>query len=63
MYEESLRLDPSDWDCKFNPGRLYVIYLEESPGEGKQASLSPEPGKKESSKNRMGSPGAEEPDI
>jgi tetratricopeptide (TPR) repeat protein len=63
MYEESLRLDPSDWDCKYNLERLYVIYLEESPGEGKQASLSPEPGKKETSKNQMGGPGKEEPDI
>jgi len=63
MYKESLRLDPKDWESKYNLERLYAFYLEAFPGEGDQASLDQEPGSKRSEKNQMGTSGAEKPDI
>ena len=63
MYEESLRLDPDDWETKYNLERLYAFHLEAFPGEGNQASLDQEPGEKESDQNQMGTPGPRKPDI
>jgi len=63
MYKESLRLDPKDWESKYNLERLYVFYLEAFPGEGNQASLDQEPGNEKSDKSQMGRSGAEKPDI
>jgi tetratricopeptide (TPR) repeat protein len=63
MYKESLRLDPDDWESKYNLERLYVFYLDAFPGEGQQTSLKKEPGKEEGDEHRMGQSGAEKPDI
>lgn len=63
MYKESLRLDPDDWESKYNLERLYVFYLEAFPGEGQQTSLNQEPGKDERDEHRTGRSGAEKPDI
>jgi tetratricopeptide (TPR) repeat protein len=63
MYKESLRLDPKDWESKYNLERLFVFYLEEFPGEGNQTSLNQEPGDEKSDKNQRGRSGAEKPDI
>jgi tetratricopeptide (TPR) repeat protein len=63
MYKESLRLDPDDWESKYNLERLYVFYLDEFPGGGQQTSLEQEPGNDKSDKNQRGVSGAEKPDI
>lgn len=63
MYQESLRLDPRDWESKYNLERLYVFYHEAFPGEGQQTSLKGEPGKDESDEHRTAGSGAEKPDI
>jgi tetratricopeptide (TPR) repeat protein len=63
MYKESLRLDPNDWESKYNLERLYVFYLETFPGEGNQTSLSQEPGNEKNDEHRRGTSGAEKPDI
>jgi tetratricopeptide (TPR) repeat protein len=63
MYKESLRLDPDDWESKYNLERLYVFYLNEFPGEGQQTSLEKEPKKEEGDEHRWGTSGAEKPDI
>jgi tetratricopeptide (TPR) repeat protein len=63
MYKESLRLDPKDWESKYNLERLYVFYLEAFPGEGQQTSLKQEPGDEKSDKNHRGRADAEKPDI
>jgi Ca-activated chloride channel family protein len=63
MYKESLRLDPNDWESKYNLERLYVFQLQESPGEGDQASLKQEPGKEKEDEHRMGRYHSEKPDI
>ena len=60
MYKESLRLDPKDWESKYNLERLYVFYQEAFPGEGQQTSLDQEPGNE---KSQRGVSGAEKPDI
>jgi Ca-activated chloride channel family protein len=63
MYKESLRLDPTDWESKYNLERLYVFYMEAFPGEGQQTSLKQEPGDEKSDKNHRGRSDAEKPDI
>jgi Ca-activated chloride channel family protein len=63
MYKESLRLDPKDWESKYNLERLYVFYLQAFPGEGQQTSLEQEPGDEKSDEHRTGRSGAEKPDI
>jgi tetratricopeptide (TPR) repeat protein len=63
MYKESLRLDPKDWESKYNLERLYVFYLEAFPGEGQQTSLKQEPGDEKNDKNHRGRSDAEKPDI
>jgi len=63
MYEESLRLDPSDWESKYNLERLYVFQLQGSPDAGSQASLTREPGKTGSEHRQPGSSGGDQPDI
>ena len=63
MYKESLRLDPNDWESKYNLERLYVFYLQTFPGEGNQASLDQEPGNEKRDEHRTPSSGAEKPDI
>lgn len=63
MYEESLRLDPDDWESKYNLERLYGFYLQAFPEEGNQASLPQEPGKKGSEHRQPGSSGEDQPDI
>ena len=63
MYRESLRLDPTDWESKYNLERLYVFYPMAFPDEGGQASLNPEPGDEKDDKNRMGQYGSDRPDI
>lgn len=62
MYRESLRLDPTDWECKYNLERLYVFYPMAFPDEGSQASLKPEP-EDEGDKSKMGRYGPDKPDI
>jgi tetratricopeptide (TPR) repeat protein len=63
MYRESLRIDPTDWESKYNLERLYVFYPMAFPDDKSQASLEQEPGDEEADKNQMGQHGAEEPDI
>jgi hypothetical protein len=63
MYKESLRLDPNDWESKYNLERLYVFYLPAFPGEGNQASLDQDPGNEKRDEHRTASSGAEKPDI
>jgi Ca-activated chloride channel family protein len=63
MYRESLRLDPTDWESKYNLERLYVFYPMAFPDEGSQASLEPEPGDNKGDKNQMGRSGSDRPDI
>jgi tetratricopeptide (TPR) repeat protein len=63
MYQESLRLDPTDWESKYNLERLYVFYPILSPDEGSQASLEPEPGDEKGDKSQRGQYGADRPDI
>jgi tetratricopeptide (TPR) repeat protein len=63
MYEESLRLDPDDWESKYNLERLFVFYLQAFPDEGHQASVPQEPGKKGSEHRQPGSSGEDQPDI
>jgi tetratricopeptide (TPR) repeat protein len=63
MYRESLRLDPTDWESKYNLERLYVFYPMLLPDEGGQASLEPEPGDEKEDKSQMGQYGADQPDI
>jgi Ca-activated chloride channel family protein len=62
MYKESLRLDPHDWESKYNLERLYVFYLQAFPREGEAASLDQAPGD-EKDERRTGRYGAEKPDI
>jgi len=63
MYKASLRLDPKDWESKYNLERLYVFYLEAFPGKGERASLEQEPGNEKSDRDQIGRSGAEKPDI
>jgi len=63
MYRESLRLDPTDWESKYNLERLYVFYPRAFPDEGKEASLEQEPGDEQQDKNQLGRSGADRPDI
>jgi tetratricopeptide (TPR) repeat protein len=63
MYEESLRLDPDDWESKYNLERLYAFYLQAFPDEGNQASLPQEPGEKGSEHRQPGGSGRDQPDI
>ncbi len=63
MYRESLRLDPTDWESKYNLERLYAFYPILSPDEGGQASLEPEPGDEKGDRGQMGHYGADRPDI
>lgn len=63
MYRESLRLDPTDWESKYNLERLYVFYPMAFPDEGSQASLNQEPGDKKDKSNQASRYGADRPDI
>ena len=63
MYQESLRLDPTDWESKYNLERLYVFYPMAFPDEGRQASLKAEPRDEKRDENQMGQYGADRPDI
>jgi tetratricopeptide (TPR) repeat protein len=63
MYRESLRLDPTDWESKYNLERLYVFYPMAFPDDGSQASLEQEPGDKKGDEHRMGDYGVGQPDI
>jgi tetratricopeptide (TPR) repeat protein len=63
MYQESLRLDPTDWESKYNLERLYVFYPKTFSGESDQASLNQEPRKEKDDKNQLSRSGAEKPDI
>jgi Ca-activated chloride channel family protein len=63
MYRESLRLDPTDWESKYNLERLYVFYPRAFPDDSEQASLDQEPGDDTGDKTKMGRSGAEQPDI
>jgi tetratricopeptide (TPR) repeat protein len=63
MYRESLRLDPSDWESKYNLERLYVFYPMAFPDEQGKASLNQEPGDDKKDKNQMGRYGKDQPDI
>jgi Ca-activated chloride channel family protein len=62
MYKESLRLDPEDWESKYNLERLYAFYLKAFPREGEPTTLDQMPGD-EKDERRMGRYGAEKPDI
>ena len=63
MYRESLRLDPTDWESKYNLERLYAFYPMAFPDERKQASLDQEPGDEQDDQSRLGQSGADQPDI
>jgi tetratricopeptide (TPR) repeat protein len=63
MYRQSLRLDPTDWESKYNLERLYVFYPMAFPDDNEQASLNQEPGDEEGDKSQMGKHGAGKPDI
>jgi len=63
MYQESLRLDPGDWESKYNLERLYVFYSMAFPDEKGQASLEQEPGDEEDEEAQKGQTGSERSDI
>jgi len=63
MYQESLRLDPTDWESKYNLERLYVFYPMAFPEEKGHASLEQEPGDEEEEQGQKGQTGSERPDI
>jgi Ca-activated chloride channel family protein len=63
MYRASLRLDPNDWESKYNLERLYVFYPKTFFGENNQTSLEQEPGDEKKEKSQRGQPGLEPPDI
>ena len=63
MYREALRLDPKDWESKYNLERLYVFYPTAFPDQKENASLDPEPGNRKSDKKALGQKGADKPDI
>ncbi len=63
MYRESLRLEPTDWESKYNLERLYVFYPTAFPDEQGQASLNQQPGDDKGDKNQMGRHGVDQPDI
>jgi tetratricopeptide (TPR) repeat protein len=63
MYQESLRLDPGDWESKYNLERLYVFHSMAFPDEKGQASLEQEPGDEGDDKAQKGQSGPERPDI
>ena len=63
MYRESLRLDPTDWESKYNLERLYVFYPKTFPDESNKASLEQEPGKEKDYESQRGQTGVEVPDI
>ena len=63
MYRESLRLDPTHWESKYNLERLYVFYPKTFSDESNKASLEQEPEKKEDDKGQRGHTGSESPDI
>jgi tetratricopeptide (TPR) repeat protein len=63
MYRESLRLDPTDWETKYNLERLYVFYPKAFSDDGNQASLEEEPGNEKGDNSQMGQHGAGRPDI
>ena len=63
MYKESLRLDPNDWESKYNLERLYVFYVQAFPREGDPTSLDQEPGDEKGDDRRTGRYGVEKPDI
>jgi tetratricopeptide (TPR) repeat protein len=63
MYQESLRLDPNDWEAKYNLERLYVFYQLAFPDDSSQASLEREPGAEKEQKAKTGKHGPDQPDI
>lgn len=63
MYRNALRLDPDDWEAKYNLERLYVFYPMAFPDEKEQASLEQEPGANKDDQGQMGLHGDEQPDI
>jgi tetratricopeptide (TPR) repeat protein len=63
MYRESLRLDPTDWESKYNLERLYVFYPKTFSDENNKASLEQEPRKEKDDKSQRGQTGLEPPDI
>jgi tetratricopeptide (TPR) repeat protein len=63
MYRECLRLDPTDWESKYNLERLYVFYPMAFPDESEKASLDQEPGDEKGDQNQIGKYGAQEPDL
>ena len=63
MYRESLRIDPDDWESKYNLERLYVFYPMAFPGDKKQASLDQEPGEEKSNDGQLGHTDGDQPDI
>ena len=63
MYRESLRVDPTDWESKYNLERLYVFYPKTFSGESNKASLEQEPGEQNEDKSHKGQTGLEPPDI
>ena len=63
MYRESLRLDPTDWECKYNLQRLYVFYPKTFSGESNKVSLEQEPGEEQNDRRHRGQTGLDRPDI
>jgi len=63
MYRESLRLDPTDWESKYNLERLYVFYPKTFSGESNKASLEQEPGEEQDDRRHRGQTGLDRPDI
>ena len=63
MYRESLRLDPTDWESKYNLERLYVFYPQTFSGDNNQASMEQEPGSDKNEQGQKGQTGLEPPDI
>jgi Ca-activated chloride channel family protein len=63
MYRASLRLDPTDWESKYNLERLYVFYPKTFSGEKNEASLEKEPEPEKSEKRERGQTSLEPPDI
>jgi len=63
MYRESLRIDPANWESKYNLERLYVFYPMAFPDDKNQASLEQEPGDEKKDKDQRSRSGADRPDI
>jgi len=62
-YIEALKIDPIDWEAKYNLERLYVFYPLAFPNEDEKASLDSADAHEAGDKDRMGRSSPPKPDI